>query len=256
MVLRVPVCEGKVRPLVVAIGGQGGPLVRIRRLTDGTVPHERIVWVGVINYEGSVLDALFVLVNKHKDSRGSKSDNLGEIVPVSQPVMPIKCQPFFTINYRNRQPAIHRVTAESRQLGSFDGRAIRRAAKDANRSRVQSAGYDIALRGVGLGVAEHPGAGRAAQVKRYVQRQPVVVVVGIHGPGESELLEIVQALGTLSARLGSVQSRQQHPRQNRDAGDDDQQFDQGKAPAWLGLLTYDCIHYRSIGVGLANLSEN
>ena len=56
-----------------------------------------------------------------------------------------------------------------------------------------------------------------------------VVVVGVQGEGQLELLHVVQAEGDLRLALGLGQRRQQQPRQNGDDGDHHQQLDKRKA---------------------------
>ena len=58
-----------------------------------------------------------------------------------------------------------------------------------------------------LGVAQDPGASDVLLYARdllgFVGHQFVVVVVGIHQPGELELLEVTEAFRLLSRTLGS-----------------------------------------------------
>ena len=65
----------------------------------------------------------------------------------------------------------------------------------------------------------------------------VVIVQLIHLPSEHELLGIIHAHNALSLALGLCQGGQEHAGQNRDDGDNHQQFDQGKA--FLALLESD-----------------
>jgi hypothetical protein len=52
-------------------------------------------------------------------------------------------------------------------------------------------------------------------------------------PGKHYLLGIVHAINALGLCFGFSQSRQKHGRENRDDGNDDEKFDQRKAPAPL-----------------------
>ena len=57
-------------------------------------------------------------------------------------------------------------------------------------------------------------------------RQSVILVVRVHAAGEADLLEVVQTGCRPSLALSLAQSGQQKRRQNRDDGDNDQQFNQ------------------------------
>jgi hypothetical protein len=46
---------------------------------------------------------------------------------------------------------------------------------------------------------------------------------------QADLLQVIRALGASSRLAGRLDSRQQEPNQNRDNGDDDQQFNECKA---------------------------
>ena len=48
-----------------------------------------------------------------------------------------------------------------------------------------------------------------------VGRNPVVVISGVHNPGKTHLLEIVQTVDALRLGLGLRQRRQEHPREDR-----------------------------------------
>jgi hypothetical protein len=50
----------------------------------------------------------------------------------------------------------------------------------------------------------------------------------VKADGQTDLPEVVPALGVLGGILGFRQSRQQHRRENRDDGNDHQQFNQRK----------------------------
>ena len=55
---------------------------------------------------------------------------------------------------------------------------------------------------------------------------PVFIVVRVHYPAEHELLRIVEATDALRLALGSAKNRQKHAREDRDDGDDDEEFNQ------------------------------
>jgi hypothetical protein len=61
-----------------------------------------------------------------------------------------------------------------------------------------------------------------------VGHEPVVVVIGVHGPGERELLEVADADGGAGAFLGPRQRGQEQAGKDRDDRDDDQQLDEGE----------------------------
>jgi len=68
----------------------------------------------------------------------------------------------------------------------------------------------------------------APAVGMRVRRQHVLVFVGIHVGGEAELPHVVQALNAPGLFLGLGYRGQQHGGENRDDGDDHQQFDEGE----------------------------
>ena len=57
---------------------------------------------------------------------------------------------------------------------------------------------------------------------------PIIVVHRVHVEDESHLLEVASAGDHATLFTGFAQGGQQHGRQNRDDGNDDQQFDEGK----------------------------
>jgi hypothetical protein len=57
------------------------------------------------------------------------------------------------------------------------------------------------------------------------------VVVGVHVVGDPDLLLVAGALDLGRLRLRPAQRREEHAGQDRDDGDDHQQFDQGKTAA-------------------------
>jgi hypothetical protein len=54
------------------------------------------------------------------------------------------------------------------------------------------------------------------------------VIAGILSPGETQLAQVIEALGALSLAFRLAHRRQQHPRQDRDDGDDDEQFNESE----------------------------
>jgi hypothetical protein len=62
-------------------------------------------------------------------------------------------------------------------------------------------------------------------VARSTSRKDFAAIVQIHPHAEPELLKVVDATGLAGFSLGFGESRQQHRCENRDNGDDDQQFD-------------------------------
>ena len=65
-------------------------------------------------------------------------------------------------------------------------------------------------------------------------RQQIIVVVRIHRNGCAGLLEFAGAVDLLGFFLCARQRRQQHGRENRDDGDDHEQFNQRKRPPVTG----------------------
>ena len=62
-----------------------------------------------------------------------------------------------------------------------------------------------------------------------------MVVVSVHLPSQRQLLMVGQALNALGLELGFSQGRQKHRRENRDDGDDDQQFNEGEGASRAGF---------------------
>ena len=62
-------------------------------------------------------------------------------------------------------------------------------------------------------------------------RKMAVVVIEINHEREADLFEIGNARRLLGLLLGATQRGQQQPGEDRDDGDDHQQFDQGERPA-------------------------
>ena len=56
----------------------------------------------------------------------------------------------------------------------------------------------------------------------------IAVVVGPHGGGQPELLEVAQAIDCLGLRASLAQRGQQHAGQNRDNRDDNKQLNQSE----------------------------
>jgi len=56
----------------------------------------------------------------------------------------------------------------------------------------------------------------------------VLAGVQIEGEGNADLFKVGEAGGPLGLSFGACQGREQHRRQNRDNGDDDEQLDQGE----------------------------
>ena len=60
--------------------------------------------------------------------------------------------------------------------------------------------------------------------------ETAAVVGEIHRAGQADLFQVGKADRLLAFLFGACQRRQQHRGENRDDGDDDQQFDQREAP--------------------------
>src|SRR5688572_4442056 len=71
----------------------------------------------------------------------------------------------------------------------------------------------------------NPGVGEAAAAAGEF----VVVIAGIHGGGEGDLADVVEALGGVGLGFGTSESGQEHGSENADDANDDQQFDQREA---------------------------
>ena len=79
---------------------------------------------------------------------------------------------------------------------------------------------------VGLKTSTHPGEGRRSVCAAPVKDQGLAVVAGIQRPDDGQLLEVVDALDGFGLALRLCQGGQEHPREDRDDGDNNQQFDQ------------------------------
>jgi len=74
--------------------------------------------------------------------------------------------------------------------------------------------------------------GGTAQISpAVVDGEKTIEVVHVNFESDSKLLDVVRACGLLSLELGLGQSRQEHPREDRDDGDDDKQFNEGERAA-------------------------
>jgi len=70
--------------------------------------------------------------------------------------------------------------------------------------------------------------------------QEVFVVVFVEEHGEVPLFQFVEAIGLLGARFGFAERGEKECGENRDGGDDDQEFDEGKTAFDCGLPIADC----------------
>jgi hypothetical protein len=64
--------------------------------------------------------------------------------------------------------------------------------------------------------------------------QALAMVLCVHQGGQGNLPHVGLADGALPALFGPSQRGQEHRREDRDDGDDDQQFDQGEGLGELG----------------------
>ena len=71
--------------------------------------------------------------------------------------------------------------------------------------------------------------GGLSEGQAEIGNELVGVVIFVHEPGELELPEIVETCNAVRLRLGLSQRGQEHPCENRNDGDDDQEFDESKA---------------------------
>ena len=72
---------------------------------------------------------------------------------------------------------------------------------------------------------------RTKAVMPLAPRQPVLIVSRVHLGGQPLLAQVVDAGDSLGTTLGLGQSGQKHPGEDRDDGDDHQQFNQGEPGA-------------------------
>ncbi len=92
----------------------------------------------------------------------------------------------------------------------------------------------IALGGLGAGEPASPGPVRnfAASAGRSPIRRTdelVVVVLGIESPGHGKLFVVIHANDALPLGFRLGEGGEEHSGENRDDGDDDQEFDEGES---------------------------
>src|SRR5204862_268960 len=80
-----------------------------------------------------------------------------------------------------------------------------------------------------------------------VERNPISIVGRVYDPRLLKLAEIVCARRRLSFGFGLGQRWQEHSRQNRDDGDDDEKLDEGEAKGNVRFLILDLrFHFRDL----------
>lgn len=119
---------------------------------------------------------------------------------------------------------------------SRDRVLVRRATINAGRLVVgkQDSPHQIAGGQIVNGITDSPGRflahDYASALDPIVARwHYIVVVVRVHVPAELELFEVAQASDGLRLALGFGERGQEHPRQDRDDGNDDEQLDEGES---------------------------
>ena len=75
--------------------------------------------------------------------------------------------------------------------------------------------------------AEQAGPGHA-RIERCAELDHAAGILHVDQRGEPDLPQVVQALDLFRLGLGPTQGGQQHARQDRDDGDDDQKLDEGE----------------------------
>ena len=65
--------------------------------------------------------------------------------------------------------------------------------------------------------------------RRMIWRQIIIVIAKVHMPAGLKLFQIIQALCLNGLLPGFRKGGQEHRSQNRDDGDDNEEFDQSKA---------------------------
>jgi hypothetical protein len=103
-----------------------------------------------------------------------------------------------------------------------------------------------------LGWVDHRGAVgmvnpfiSATLLRIHSRGVTIAVITFPHTSRQTALFEIVNALDAQRARLGFRQRGEQHSRQNRDDGDDDQQFDERERPYFTEFLHMTCFGFVS-----------
>jgi hypothetical protein len=91
--------------------------------------------------------------------------------------------------------------------------------------------------------------------ERNDKQNPLVVVVGIHAPGQHKLAMLVEALDSPRILSGFAESGQEHGGQDSDNGDDDEKFDQSEARLFNSVEVAMEFHHRSTGCSSAILSK-
>lgn len=79
----------------------------------------------------------------------------------------------------------------------------------------------------GSAVVQGPVSPAAFETARRCElQQAVVVIADIHGEGEAQLALVAEAIGLGGFELGARESGKEHGRQNRNNGDDYQEFNE------------------------------
>ena len=85
-------------------------------------------------------------------------------------------------------------------------------------------------------VGEGQGFIAADEILIAVGRESITVVLGVELHEQADLAQVVQATGPLRLRFGEVERGQEQGGENRDDGDDNQQFNQGEGAAGVGAM--------------------
>ncbi len=226
-VFHMTVGEGKIAPLIVAVGRQVPPLIRIWRARPG-------------DSKQRVPDAVFVHIHKDKQFRGGRLGDLREF---------FERRAADQVRWRAVYRFTHIVATAPQFWQPFATqghhcRSVRGTMVDGSRTIVlkQDAVLDVRCRGVQGRDARTPGKatnnwiiGTRDIVNEIIWRQPVIIVQRIEVPADLELPEVVQARDIECLRFGFAQAGQEQTCQNGNDGDDDQQLNQGKGKAALSF---------------------
>jgi len=176
-----------------------------------------------------VVDAVFCLVDKHERRRGIA---YGIDMPPDQLRLAGSPVPASPHRVAARAGDAGGATVEYLDLGLVVGAAVEPHLPVIVQLVKQALPDAGVVKVVGGAVVADPGVGGVAPdavfVVGVVGRHAAVVVVDVHLPAKLQLLDVAEASGGQTARLGPAQRGQQQRRENGDDGNHDQQLNEGE----------------------------
>lgn len=185
---------------------------------------------GLGDGQARVLDAVFMLIEEHEGLGRRRILDLRVKMPAGR-------APRVRVIVH---VGIHRDAPKSRNLALIPyRRTICRAFVDFDGAVVaeKHAVFDVGAGRISPGVPVDPGVlcrdetFAIASGQCGIRGQGIPVVIHIHLPAKLKLLVIAETVNLLRLGLRIAQRWQQHSRENRNDGDDNEEFDQSKSPA-------------------------